>query len=354
LVSMAATRISVGSRQVISEIERLTVVVMFLHVSNVTGQSINDEDNISSRSKFLVDLMTQSWPYLDALSQKFVQDVSLAEKLCRLHKHVLRGCGAQGYRQFLEPLRIQLARNFKQSHLSPYLYAASICITEYGRDNNYSQFLYEMLAEMSKTTFDFLQSMEDFVEHPDVVEEFFFLAGRMMTYCPQPLVLSPLLYMYLRYSSMGIKQDHKEANRGTLNFLENFFSFGIDIRNKQVLNDPNVETSKKAIESAVMIEGQAIVTNLIHALIGNNPCYRINSSHGSISGILHKLNQLWPSILFEWNYSALSSVPERAKTLFLKELVNSKSREDSNKAVENLSIFCTRNRKMHGSLCPNS
>ena len=80
-----------------------------------------------------------------------------------------------------------------------------------------------MLTEMSSVTFGFIRTLPDFVNHPDVVEEFFFLAGRMMTYCPDPLVVqSPsLLHSLVQCAIVGIEMDHKDGNRGILNFLDN-------------------------------------------------------------------------------------------------------------------------------------
>lgn len=34
----------------------------------------------------------------------------------------------------------------------------------------------------------YLQTLDDFTANPDVVEEFFYLVGRFIDYCPEPLV----------------------------------------------------------------------------------------------------------------------------------------------------------------------
>jgi transportin-3 len=116
----------------------------------------------------------------------------LAEKVCRLHKHALRTCGAAAYAPMLEPLIQQLVRSFEGSHQAPFLYAASICITEYSPDPSKAKLLYDMVAAMGTTAFSFLRTLEKLTNHPDVVEEVFYLMGRLMSHFPDPLARSPL------------------------------------------------------------------------------------------------------------------------------------------------------------------
>lgn len=41
--------------------------------------------------------MREAWPTLDAMGRKHHLDFGCGQKLCRLHKHVLRECGAAEY-----------------------------------------------------------------------------------------------------------------------------------------------------------------------------------------------------------------------------------------------------------------
>jgi len=161
----------------------------------------------------------------------------------------------------LEPLRTQLVRNFSQSHLSPYLYCASICIAEYGRDPEIIPMLMGMFSELSAAIFAALKSPADFTSHPDVVEEFFFLAARTMAHCPEPLVLNPLLHSLLQCAAVGMKLDHRDANSGILTFLENTISYGLSL-SPTTAAGAEKQAVRQALEQAVVAEGQPIVTNL--------------------------------------------------------------------------------------------
>ena len=331
-----------GPKQVIAEIERLTVVVRCLNVPDLnTGGA-----SVAARAKLIVDLMTHFWDFLDHLSQKFITDIQLAEKLCRLHKHCLRGCGATLYKPLSEKLRMQLVTNFSKSHLSPYLYAVSIIISEYGSDLSCQQYLFETFEAVANSAFGILRTFDDFRNHPDVVEELLFLAVRMLKFCPWPFVSNPLFHGFLQCAAVGMKQDHRDANRGTLNFLEASFSYGIKLQ-KSGTADPSIAACKDSLEQAVAAEGQQIVTNSILSLTGELPCYRVACNLGSVAGILFELNTLCPTLLLEWMKSPLGSVPEGAKSM-LGDTFKLTDRNGFFEGIERFASVCDENQKMGG------
>ena len=325
---------TVSVRQVIAEVERLTVVIRSLKIPEpLAGTS--GSTSMAARSKMIVDLMTQCWEWLDNLSQKFIIDVNLAEKLCRLHKHCMRECGANAYAPLLDILRLQLVTNFSRSHLSPYLYAASICISEYGSDPAHEQQLFELFQEMAKSSFSLLKTFDNFRSNPDVVEELFYLAVKMVKFCPRSFVSNPLFHMYLHCATIGLKLDHRDVNRGTLNFLEVSFAHCIKLQ-QGGSRDSITMACKESMESAIAAEGQQIVTNLILSLLGDLPCYRVACDHGSIAGILDQLNRLCSVLLMEWIKSPLNAVPEGAKSL-LNDAFTKTSRIEFFKSIEHFS-----------------
>jgi len=52
------------------------------------------------------------------------------------------------------------------SSMSPYLYAASIYITEFGQVGTYGQLLFQMTNKLSNTAFRQFQTLADFTGHP--------------------------------------------------------------------------------------------------------------------------------------------------------------------------------------------
>lgn len=359
---------------IIPEIDRLTVVIRFLHVPRSDPKSNHHQQQHQHQQHPILDIVASSWSLLDAASNRFAQDVELAEKICRFHKHALRACGPVAYAPMLDSLMEQLVQSYQRSHQAPFLYAASICVTEYGRDVAYSQKLYTMMEALAKTSFTFLRTLDDLTHHPDVVEELFYLMGRMISHCPDPLVTSPLLQPLFQCAIVGMKLDHRDANRGTLTFLENSISYGLSLR-EQVKPD-----CKAALEHVILQEGQAIVTNLALSLMGQLPAYNIDSGHGSIAGILWKINLLSHSHVAQWmstalrgcstsngagdnnnnnniaattatnhhsNTSPASIVPEHARGEFLTVLDSGLPRDNFNLAVRSFQGACERHRKKY-------
>jgi transportin-3 len=323
-----------GPKQAVAEIERLTVVIRCLNLPDPKQGT----PTVASRAKLIVDLMTQCWAWLDHLSQKFITDINLAEKLCRLHKHCIRGCGGVLYQPLFEKLRGQLVNNFSRSHLSPYLYAVSIIISEYGRDPSFEQHLFQTFEAMSNSAFEVLRSFDDFRDRPDVVEELLYLAVRMIEFCPQPFVSNQLFHSFLQCAVVGMKQDHRDANRGALHFLECSFGYGKNLQ-KASSDDAVALACRESLEKAVATEGQQIITNSILALTGELPCYRVACSQGSIAGILYETNFLCPNLLMEWLQSPLQSVQEGAKSMLM-DVFRFTDREYFFETIERFAKIC--------------
>eukprot|EP00986_Skeletonema_menzelii_P008176 scaffold3367_cov142-Skeletonema_menzelii.AAC.2 len=337
---IASPEYSASPKQMSAELSRLTVLVQHLRLPKQSS---------FSRSDFILSLMKESWPMLDSVSKKHPRDFNCGEKLCRLHKHAMRECGAASYAPMLEPLSDQIVGNFSVSILSPYLYLASICVSEFGRNPAYSQLLFGMMANLSNSVFNSCRTVDDLTAHPDVVEEFFYLAGRMINYCPGPLVQSPLLNSLLQYAALGMKLDHRDANRGTLNFLEATVSYSLKLRTASALNAIE-EASLAALEKAILAEGEPLVINLALALLGDLPAYRLDHGGGSIAGVLFHLNMLCPQLLFQWIQPPLVSAPEHAKSAFLGSLQSQVSRRDEfNSNVRKFTSVCERSRKLQNS-----
>lgn len=317
-------------RNIIPEIERLTVVVRYLTVSKEV-----------TTPHPIIDIVASSWNLLEGACNRFPADAALAETICRLHKHALRSCGAIAFAPMLDALMEQLVRSFERTHLSPFLYAASICIAEYGRDERYSQKLFEMISALATTAFSFLRSVDDLVAHPDVVEELFYLMGRMISYCPAPLVTSPLLQALFQCATLGMQLDHREANKGTLTFLENTISYGLSLRER------NFPALQQALENVLSAEGKNIITNLVLAMMGELPAYSLDSGHGSISGIVWKMNLMSPAITSQWVANAMSTAPEGARSDFVGAMNQGLPRADFNGAVRAFMSACDRYRRLH-------
>jgi len=349
LVQHASNHCAAGPKHVVAEIERLTAVIRFLNVPDevqVSGPYGHAPG--TARGKFIVDLMTKCWPLLDSISLH-LKDFNSVEKLCRLHKYCLKICSAEAYKPLIENLRSHLVRNYKHSKQSPYLYAASNCVSVYGSDPSCAQLLTEMICELGQISFESLKSMEDLRNHPDVIEELFFLGDKMIQCCPQSFIPCPMFLPFLQCAAVGMKLDHRDANRGTLAFLDSVFSFGLTLHgNGNVNGNSGVSHNgcNQPLEHAVAQEGKHITNNIILALIGELPLYRIACDNGSIAGILFKLFNLCPGMLLEWVQEPLLKVPETEKSMLMNSLTQKNSRDIFFSTCERFVSVCSRRQKM--------
>lgn len=69
----------------------------------------------------------------------------------------------------------------------------------------------EMLSRMLGHSCLLLQSLGDFVEHPDLADDSFLLAGRALHYCPRLILPQPLLPALLDSAAAGLLVQHRCA-----------------------------------------------------------------------------------------------------------------------------------------------
>eukprot|EP00934_Nitzschia_sp_Nitz4_P002698 Nitzschia sp. Nitz4//scaffold33_size148984//97353//100217//NITZ4_002937-RA/size148984-processed-gene-0.80-mRNA-1//-1//CDS//3329548454//2688//frame0 len=329
--SAVATPTTNPKQHIIPEIDRLTVLVRILRAPP------------NAPSHPIVDIVSSSWTLLETALTRFPQDAHLAEKICRLHKHALRACGAAAYAPMVDALMEQLVRSYQQTRLSSFLYAASICVTEYGMDPRYAPKLFAMIDALANTSFSFLQSLDDLVRHPDVVEELFYLMGRMVSHCPKPLVTSPLLPLLMQCAIVGMQLDHRDASKGTMNFLEHAITYGLSLREK---DEPEAQ---QALERVIWNEGKGVTQNLMRSLMGDLPAHNIDTGHGSITGILWKMNLLSPQGVSQWVSESIANAPEDAKAQFLGALGGGLARDDFYLAARAFRSACERHRKFRAA-----
>jgi transportin-3 len=320
---------SVSPKLISNDVDRLTVIVRHFHLQPEAGEEHP-----------ILHLIKHCWDILVMATTRFPGDSVLAEKVCRLHKHAMRTCGASAYSSLVDQLIEFYVKSYERSHLPSYLYASSIIITEYAPDPMRSSKIFVMVAALATTTFDFLRTMQDYTNHPETVEEVFYLLSRMMTYIPDPLVTSPLLLKSTQCAIIGTHLDHPGANKGTMKFLENCIAYGLTVQSQ---NKPQV---RAALESVITQEGPHIVSNLTRALMKELPSYS-----NQVPDILWYLRQLCPGLLLQWLRASLSSsgLSERLVNDFLGALESDLARDEFNLAIRAFESGGVRERRLRRS-----
>ncbi|GMH87310.1 hypothetical protein TrVE_jg2232 [Triparma verrucosa] len=271
----------VTPKMVSGVVQRLTVIC-----THANPQRSSDQPNL------VLSLMQQCWPMLTTFVERYGNDGNMSENISRLFKYALRNCKRE-FAPLLEPLMQLLAAVFDHTFQSPYLYCSAICITEFAGVQECSDKLYNLIVAQSQSVFKRFTNLEAFTNHPDVVEEYFYLLSRFIRYCPALLFKGgDLLCQTLKCAVVGLQVHHRDANKGVLSFLENSIEFG--------LSQSIGHEEREGLQNAIVNAGEDIVKGTLGALLGDTPLFFIDSGSASIAGVLYKLISLCPQLVVEW------------------------------------------------------
>ena len=295
----SGTTPSTTAKSVLAEIDRITTIVRYLPTSPAA----------------IAHVMQSVWPLLEQASQLYASDLEVAEKVCRLHKHALRKAGSDAYAPILPRLCQFVVAAFESSRQSPYLYLASIVVTEYPQ---YPQLL-DMLSALSATCFGFLTNLETMIQNPDVVEELFYCFGRVLKYRPALLLVPtsnpdttqpgpphnatpsslPLTNSLIQCALVGMELYHHNANRASLHLLE------------RVWGCRSVPSS--SIQALLQQHGAAVVSRALEACMGGSlPAYYVDSGNGNLAAILFAIMEVTsPQVFSEWMAAGLVRAPAK-------------------------------------------
>jgi transportin-3 len=284
------------------------------------------------------------WPILQAVGSRYSASATVAENVCRVYKHALR-TGGPGMVVVLPLLQQTLVDCYTSTPHSPYLYAGSICITEFASDPAHAPMLLHMAQAMAARTFALLTSLKEFTEHPDVVEEFFYLFERLMKHNPQALVSSNLLPQLTECGIVGLTVQHREGNRAVLNFFEKVTDLGIrgTIAGGNKRESPNLYET--VIQQLFAAHGQKLVQSVVAGIAGQLPFSRIDDdSGGSLAGVLWYLADFSYDALKQWLTVSLQEFPDQiipgeGKAKFIAELEHWSINRDHSQFVRTVRDF---------------
>merc|ERR1719162_1424041 len=106
-------------------------------------------------------------------------DTRCMERLCRCYKHTARNCG-EGFKAVLPRLLPQIVSWFEQQPHSCFLYVCNVCIANYGNEPALLPLFNDSFKRMAASTFQLLSVTSSIVDHPDVVDDFFELASKVL------------------------------------------------------------------------------------------------------------------------------------------------------------------------------
>ncbi|CAD7080059.1 unnamed protein product [Hermetia illucens] len=205
-----------------------------------------------------VKILTETWPVISNVLDKYQTDTRIMERTCRLLRYGFRMVGKQAS-HLLEPLVKQMVCLYAVNHHSCFLYLGSILVDEFAKNDDCTTGLLEMLQAFIEPTFNMLQVENGLKNNPDTVEDFFRLCSRFIEGCPVPFLQSPLVTPIIQCALLACTLDHRYANSAVMKFFCNLLKCGKSNKYDEVTQHLTLQIIKQ--------NGEALVMNLLYASV---------------------------------------------------------------------------------------
>jgi len=273
-------------------------------LSRITAllHAVAGEEGLGADARVLIaPAISRLWPRLDGVFPAFGGESAIAEQLCRCVKQAVR-CGGPELEPLLNPLLGRLVEGYSAHKHSAMLYVLNGCVGVFGDLERTQPALLQAVIAVSTTTFQLLQGgLEPFTNNPDIVEEFFELAGRCLRRFPQQILQSGgLVDTMTRCALVALTLQHVSACESVLVFLETLCTC-----------DPPKGTNeatpqhKQAVLALFHAHGSAMMHGLVAALAGAVPA-QLNSR---VSDVLQAAFLLEREAAGSWVTAAVNALP---------------------------------------------
>ncbi|XP_023297905.2 transportin-3 [Lucilia cuprina] len=206
-----------------------------------------------------LQILTEAWPLISRLMDKYQTDVRVMERTCRLIRYGVRMVRKQAS-MLVEPLIHQMITLYALHHHSCFLYLGSVLVDEFAKVEECINGLLAMLKAFIEPTFKMLQVENGLKNNPDTVDDFFRLCSRFIDCCPLPFLQSALVTPIFQCALLACTLDHREANSSVMKFFCNLLKWGRSSNYK-------LAECKPLVKEIASQNGEALVVNLIHASV---------------------------------------------------------------------------------------
>ncbi|XP_037958444.1 transportin-3 isoform X2 [Teleopsis dalmanni] len=260
-----------------------------------TNPDISDNDVHPTKQ-----LITDSWPLISSLLNKYQSDVRIMERACRLLRYSIRMVHKQAA-PLVEPLVKQMISLYGLHHHSCFLYLGSVLVDEFARIKECIPGLLEMLQAFIEPTFCMLRVENGLKNNPDTVDDFFRLCSRFIDSCPLPFLQSALVTPIFQCALLACTLDHREANSSVMRFFCNLLKWGR-------ISNFRLAECRPLVKDIAEQNGEALVVNLLHASVFYLHAYMLPE----VAEVLYELKgTLCEELLKRFLINALNLLPKK-------------------------------------------
>jgi hypothetical protein len=208
--AVAAVRHVAMAMAALLESGSVTDVCFALHALTTLFRMVRDQATLPT--------FAQLFPGLCELTRRSSAQVRVAERLATLFKVAIRSYG-DAFEPFLALFLALMCESFRDSHLSPFVYAVGIALEAFSGPQH-RQLVAGALAAVAATAVQVLRDRQAFVDQPDVVEDVFATMRRGIKHVSADLVRVPAFPDLCRLAVANVLTDHRQACGQVLLFLE--------------------------------------------------------------------------------------------------------------------------------------
>ena len=239
---------------------------------------------------------------------------AMCEKICRCYKHVMRNT-QESFIPYMEAMADHLILEFQTKPFASFVYISSICVSVFsdslqsahtaetgdlmiGTINvaHLKMVLQKLYQEISALFFTRCDSLANFEEYPDLVEEYFYYSARIIQSLPEQFLTFEASHTILQSAITGLSMRHREAQKGILLFFERFVDLPKQMHDMSLLPDAEPAASQLANISQELLMScmPSLVEAIFAGLSGAIPSYAIDENYGSIADVLWRLKSVFP------------------------------------------------------------
>ncbi|QDZ19988.1 ARM repeat domain-containing protein [Chloropicon primus] len=295
--------------------------------------------NVSDK-QLVMQLLDHTSSIFDRALEVLGPHVECAEKVCSALKYGLKTTGTSTAQELLQHLFTNIPLRFSRYSHPCLLYLSSELVKIFGGQTQSHGWLQALVSGLVAKSHNKLMEIKNFDSRPDIVDDLFLLAGRVLTYAPAILFLEggfQTLQLLFNCAVAGMYINHRDA----LLSIYAFFYLLLDTKN---------EYSAKALEAVLVPAGLILTKKLLAGITGAVPKAYLEDLGESLHRMLRVAKQLGLS----WLHESLSCIPrtslsDEEKQTFMvaaQEYLSNGRHRSFLQQVKEVSQICRRNDKV--------
>jgi len=310
-----------------SDIDRCTVILRNSPNGAVRGSTKMAERDPEAITSIFVSIQ----PLLQNALERYPSIESVAERVCRCYKHTIRSCGMQHFLPFLPLFLAHLIDMYTKNPFSAYIMAIDVCMRMCVSAPTAGPTLTHAVSALSEQFFTMCNSFEQFEQHPDIVEEFFFFISNAMEAVSEgfnfifpnvagvgldgvPLPLPPSLICLIQGAICGLQMQHNGARTGVVHFFSELLLL---VRKGQQdpkeLLHPDRASYHRFASEMVSMAGFPLVQALINGLAKVGPVVLDSRRKITAGKLLMRIRDYSPQHFQDWLARSLEALPPSAQ-----------------------------------------